>query len=82
MEYNESALEILSKLEKTAPVNYMLAIISSRKGDERSAVEYFMHACEQNPTYVHRGGLDPEIQTLIKRYSLSEKLGQQYDEPY
>ena len=69
MDYNESALSILKTLEKTAQVNYMLAIIYSR----RNAVQHYMHACQMEPSYIHRGNLDPEISTLIKRYGLNKQ---------
>lgn len=70
MDYNESAYELLSRLEKTAAVNYMLAIVYSRRGDDRSAVECYLRSCAQNPSYVHRGGLDPEISALIRKYNI------------
>lgn len=71
MDYNASALKILEPLEKTAQVNYILAIIHSRRGDDRKAVECYIQSCSQDPTYVHRGNLDPEISVLIKRYGLN-----------
>ena len=71
MDYNASALQILEKLEKTAQVNYMLAVLYSRRGDEQKAVECYIRACSQDPTYVHRGNLDPEISVLIRRYGLN-----------
>ena len=70
MDYNESAFELLSRLEKTAAVNYMLAIVYSRRGDDRSAVDCYIRSCSQNPSYVHRGGLDPEISALIRKYNI------------
>ena len=73
MDYNESALSILKTLEKTAQVNYMLAIIYSRRGDDQNAVQHYMHACQMEPSYIHRGNLDPEISTLIKRYGLNKQ---------
>ena len=71
MDYNASALQILEKLEKTAQVNYMLAVLYSRRGDEQKAVECYIRSCSQDPTYVHRGNLDPEISVLIRRYGLN-----------
>lgn len=73
MDRNASALEILEGLEKTAEVNYMLAILYSRTGDAQKAVECYVRACKQNPMYVHRGNLDPEISVLIKTYGLNEE---------
>lgn len=67
---NLSALLILEPLEKTAPVNYLLAILYSRTGDVQKAVECYMQSVEQDPSYRHRGNLDPEISVLIKQYGL------------
>ena len=71
MDYNASAMQILERLEKTAQVNYMLAVLYSRRGEEQKAVECYVRSCSQDPTYVHRGNLDPEISVLIKRYGLN-----------
>ena len=67
---NLSALLILEPMEKTAPVNYLLAILYSRTGDVQKAVECYMKSVEQDPSYRHRGNLDPEISVLIKQYGL------------
>ncbi|MBR4660136.1 MAG: hypothetical protein IKO77_01770 [Bacteroidales bacterium] len=60
-----SALELLGKMEPSARVNYMLALIYSRNGDKPKALDCYRQACLQDPAYVHRGNLDPEISTLI-----------------
>ena len=73
LDKNANALEILKNLEKTAQVNYMLAILYSRRGDEEKAVECYVRSCRQNPMYVHRGNLDPEISVLIKTYNLNQE---------
>ena len=71
LDRNISAMSILQTLEKTAQVNYLLAILYSRAGDQQSAVECYLKSCKQNPMYVHRGNLDPEISVLIKTYGLN-----------
>lgn len=68
---NANAMRILSKLEKTAQVNYLLAILYSRQGDYENAVKCYMKSCQQNHSYVFRGNLDPEISVLIKTYGLN-----------
>lgn len=68
---NASAMLILQNLEKTAQVNYLLAIVHSRNGNYGDAVQCYLDACRQEPSYVHRGGLDPEISALIKTYGLN-----------
>ena len=67
---NLSALQILEPMEKTAPVNYLLAILYSRIGEVQKAVQCYMISVEQEPSYRHRGNLDPEISVLIKQYGL------------
>lgn len=74
---NASALDILTRLEKTATVNYLLAIVRARQGDEQAAVEHYLRSCAQDPSFVHRGNLDPEISALIRLYGLN----QQTEEP-
>ncbi|MGM9792709.1 MAG: hypothetical protein ACI3Y8_00795 [Candidatus Cryptobacteroides sp.] len=73
MDMNESALAILEKLEKTDKVNYLLALVYSRKGMPEKAVECYVKACRQNRAYVYRGNLDPEISVLIKAYGLNQE---------
>ena len=70
---NMNALDILEKVEKTGPVNYLLAVLYSRTGDPVKAVECYMRACKEDPTYIHRGNLDPEISVLIKTYGLNQQ---------
>lgn len=73
MERNKNAMKILSKMEKTAEINYLLAILYSREGDQEKAVECYVRACKQNHSYVYRGNLDPEISVLIKMYGLNQE---------
>lgn len=74
MDYNESALAILDRMEKTPAVNYLLAIVHSRKGEDQDAVQHYLDACRQDASYVHRGNLDPEISALISRYGLNSDI--------
>ena len=73
MDYNASALAILETLPETDQVHYMLAVIYSRQGRDRDAVEHYLKACKLTPSYWHRGNLDPEIAALIKRYNLNSE---------
>ena len=66
MDYNASALEVLQGLDKTPQVEYLLAIIHSRMGRKKEAVECYRRSCEADPSFVHRGNLDPEIAALIR----------------
>ena len=74
LDYNASALQILQGLERTDKVNYLLAILYSRSGQDREAVECYLQACSQNHSFVHRGNLDPEISALVERYGLRRQL--------
>ena len=73
LDYNASAMAILQKLEKTAQVNYMLAVLYSRRGNEEKAVQHYLAACRQDQSYKHRGNLDPEIASLIRLYGLNKQ---------
>ena len=73
LDRNESALGILENMERTAQVNYMLAVLYARKGRVRDAVECYLVSCRQEPAYVHRGNLDPEIAELIGKYELNKQ---------
>lgn len=80
LDRNRSALSILERedMARTAEVNYLLAILYSRLGDDRNAVQHYMDACAQNGTYVHRGNLDPEIFVLIQRYALNRQAEENF----
>lgn len=76
---NASAMLILRNLsERTPQVNYLMAILYSRTGNEKEAIQCYVDACKQDPSYVHRGNLDPEISVLIKLYGLNREDG--YDD--
>ena len=68
-----SAMVILEGLEPDARINYLKAIIHARLGDEQKAVQCYLDACREDPSYVHRGNLDPEISGLIRLYALNGK---------
>jgi len=69
-----SASEILSSLKESAFVVYLRAIVASRRGDEESAVKYFLQSAQMNIAMAYRGVLDPEISYLIKKYNLNNEL--------
>ena len=73
-ERNASAMLILKNIkERTPQVNYLMAILYSRTGNEKDAVQCYMDACRQDHSYVYRGNLDPEISVLIKLYGLNRE---------
>jgi len=73
LDYNASAMAILQELERTPQVNYMMAILYARKGDDRKAVQCYLDACREEQSFVFRGNLDPEIYILIQRYGLNSQ---------
>lgn len=80
MDRNKSAMKILSKMEKTPEINYLMAILYSREGELEKAVECYVRSCKQNQSYVYRGNLDPEISVLIKMYGLNQDDEEYIDE--
>lgn len=70
---NLSALQILEPMQRTPEVNYLLAVAYSRREEYQKAVQCYMDACRDNPSYVFRGNLDPEISFLIKTYGLNKE---------
>ena len=73
LDRNASARAILRDLPRTPPVNYMLALLYAREGDDQQAVQHYLDACGQDRSYVSRGNLDPEISALIRKYALNEE---------
>lgn len=71
LDRNLSAFNILKDCSRTAQVNYMLALLYARQGDDENAVQCYLLACRQDPSFVHRGNLDPEISSLVRRYDLN-----------
>ncbi len=71
MDYNESALEVLEGLDRTPEVEYMTAVVLSRKGMVQDAVQHYVNACQKDASFIHRGNLDPEISELVRTYGLN-----------
>ena len=72
LDYNASAMAILRNLKPSDRVEYLLAILYSRAGDDQQAVQHYLNAVALNRSYVYRGNLDPEISVLIKKYGLNK----------
>ena len=45
LDYNASAMAILAPLERTPQVDYLLAILFSRRGEDEKAVQHYLDAC-------------------------------------
>lgn len=82
LDYNASAMAILKELDKTAQVNYMLALLYARNDDDQMAVQHYLASCKQNPSYVFRGNLDPEIYVLIQRYGLNKQDDDEFEDSF
>ncbi|MDE7128081.1 MAG: hypothetical protein K2O58_09380, partial [Bacteroidales bacterium] len=60
--YNHSALNDLEGIvPSNAAVEYMKAIVFSRLGRKREALESYLKSAEEDPSMVHRANLDPEL---------------------
>ena len=70
MDYNASAMNILEELPVSGKRDYLLAVVHSRNGNEKKAVEYFLSAVNQERSLRFRGNLDPEISRLIDKYKI------------
>lgn len=70
LEDDHPAREILEKQPDSAKRDYMLALISARKGDERRAIQLFIDSVTKDRAMRFRANLDPEISSLIKKYNL------------
>lgn len=66
-----TAMSILENLKPDDRVEYLLAILYSRKGDDQAAVQHYLNAVALDRSYIHRGNLDPEISVLIRKYGLN-----------
>lgn len=73
--YNEAAERVLlaqPNASERPEIQYMLSILSARKGDEQQAVIRFLKACELHKALRFRGNLDPELSYLIRKYGLDQ----------
>lgn len=72
--YDKMAYDILIKEDKTANCEYLLAILSSRLGRDKEAVERYLRSVELDDSKAWRGALDPEINRLIRTYHLDKNI--------
>lgn len=73
LDRNLSAMNILQDMPRTAQVNYLLALVYAREGDDQNAVQCYLNSCQQDHSFVNRGNLDPEIAALIRKYELNKQ---------
>ena len=82
MDYNASAMAILEGLPSSAQIEYLKAIIHSRRGETQQAVQCFLNAAGLDRSYYNRGNLDPEIRELIRTYNLDRRDEEEFDYSY
>jgi len=70
--YDQGAYSILLNEKETSDREYLLAVLASRLGNDEEAVKRYLYSCEMDSTKRWRGTLDPEINKLIKAYSLNQ----------
>lgn len=70
----EMAEDVLSGLISDAHTHYLRAIAASALGDEHKAIFHFLKSKEYDIRMAYRGGLDPEISSLINKYNLNRDL--------
>lgn len=74
---DNNARAILETLPETDRTSYLLAVLYCREGNLEEAARQYRKACLLNPSYVHRGNLDPEISALKRLYPGIEGGGEQ-----
>lgn len=72
LDYNDKALAILEGLGDSPKVEYVKALLYSRKRDDISALNCYNNACSRDRSYIFRGNLDPEISKLKHKYNLKQ----------
>ena len=68
--HDTQALAIMSIQKPTPDVDYMLAILHLRTGNQDQALRHYQKSCEADPSKVFRGNLDPEIQKLKSMFNI------------
>lgn len=76
MGYDDAAMGILLDEPESADNEYLLAVLYTRKGKDQQAVTRFLRSVELDESKAWRGVLDPEINTLIEKYNLNDKIMQ------
>ncbi len=70
LDYNHSALDILTSLPSSSRVLYMRALVNARLGEEDKAVEQLVKGVEREPSLRFRVNLDPELSALATKHNL------------
>ena len=69
--YDEKAWSIISGIRNpTSKSDYLAALVLSRLGKLEMAYSYFRHSVDADPSMLHRGRLDPEMDYVVKKYEI------------
>lgn len=74
MGYNEKAYNLLTQLEQTSNVHYLLAIVCYRMDRKETAVAHLLKACELDTSKIYRAPRDMETKSLISMFRLRPQL--------
>lgn len=66
------AKQILEKSPEGGTCEYLLALIAAMEGDDQLAVQHLLNSIRLDENMKFRGNIDPEISTLIDKYSLNQ----------
>lgn len=75
--YNGKGYEVLQKQKATnGNIEYLSAILAWRLGQEQVAINHLMKAIQLDPSKVYRLELDSDIQEMIQKHQLQNKINQ------
>lgn len=74
--YNSKAYEVLVKQKPTGNTEYLSAIVAWRLSQEEVAINHLLKSIELDPTKVYRLGLDPDINDMVQKHKLQNRINQ------
>lgn len=74
--YNAKAYEVLVKQKPTGNTEYLSAIVAWRLNQEQVAINHLLKSIELDPTKVYRLGLDPDINDMVQKHKLQNRINQ------
>lgn len=74
--YNAKAYEVLVKQKPTGNTEYLSAIVAWRLNQEQVAINHLLKSIELDETKIYRLGLDPDINDMIQKHKLQNRINQ------
>lgn len=74
--YNAKAYEVLVKLKQNANVEYLSAIVAWRLSQEEVAINHLLKSIELDESKIYRLGLDPDVNDMIQKHKLQNRISQ------